>query len=79
MARLMGPTMSSISTSESRKVDPFFFSGGGRGRGAWTNNGMRDSFAHDGSVSPVLGVLQIDQVSLFLLLFRNILRRKTRD
>lgn len=76
MARLMGPTMSSISTSESRKVDPFFFGWGGR---AWTNNGMRDSFAHDGSVSPVLGVLQIDQVSLFLLLFRNILRRKTRD
>lgn len=31
---------------------------------------MRDSFAHDGSVSPVLGVLQIDQVRplLFLLL-----------
>lgn len=31
---------------------------------------MRDSFAHDGSVSPVLGVLQIDQVCLLLLLFR---------
>lgn len=32
---------------------------------------MRGSFAHDGSVSPVLGVLQIDQVRpllLFLLL-----------
>lgn len=33
MARLMGPTMSSISTSESRKVDPFFFLGGAGGGG----------------------------------------------
>lgn len=32
---------------------------------------MRDSFAHDGSVSPVLGVLQIDQVrSLLFLVLR---------
>lgn len=32
---------------------------------------MRGSFAHDGSVSPVLGVLQIDQVrSLLFLVLR---------
>lgn len=40
MARLMGPTMSSISTSESRKVDPFFFLGGGGGLGLITVCGI---------------------------------------